>query len=153
MKKTSNKGITLISLIITVIIMAIIAGISINYGFDLIENSESNKLKSELLLVQQAVRKQYLKYDTVKDTDILKGEQINDVSSYANKLGVTLTGNYYCLNSDNLSAIGVNDAEYEYIVDYETGEVINKTKLKNDDYNNQYEVYLEGTEIDQHKNN
>lgn len=144
MKVLSNRGIALIALVVTVIVMSIIAGISINYGFNLIEKSNSNKLKSELLIVQQAVRKQYLKYDTVKDINILKGERIYDVSSYANKLGITLNGNYYYLNSNSLSAIGVTDAEDEYIVDYETGEVIN-TKVNNDDYNNQYEVYLEGT--------
>lgn len=58
MKTKESKGITLISLIITIVVLSIIAGISINSGGKLIEQAQLEGLRTNMLLIQ-AKAKQY----------------------------------------------------------------------------------------------
>lgn len=58
MKTKESKGITLISLMITIVVLSIIAGISINSGGNLIEKTKLESLRTNMLLIQ-AKAKQY----------------------------------------------------------------------------------------------
>ena len=54
-KKINNtEGITLVALCVTIVILLILAGISINSGYNLIKESKKNKLLSELEMIQHA---------------------------------------------------------------------------------------------------
>ena len=48
----SNKGITMVTLIITIIILLIIAGISVGAGNKIIKSSELENIKTNMLLVK-----------------------------------------------------------------------------------------------------
>ena len=54
-----NKGITLVSLIVTIIILIIIASISINIGSNMIKKAGLEELKTNMLLIQ-AKAKEYV---------------------------------------------------------------------------------------------
>lgn len=54
-----NKGITLISLIVTIIILIIIASVSINIGSNMIKKAGLEELKTNMLLIQ-AKAKEYV---------------------------------------------------------------------------------------------
>ena len=58
----SDRGITLMILIITVIILLILGGIGVYTSVDLVRNSKSNKLTVELETVQHAILEEYTKY-------------------------------------------------------------------------------------------
>ena len=50
-----NKGITLITLIMTVIILLIIAGLSINYGINTYKSSKVMKFETYMKILQKKV--------------------------------------------------------------------------------------------------
>ena len=56
----NEKGITLITLAITIIVLAIIASISINFGKDTLTEVENKKIMTELSSIQQAIFERYI---------------------------------------------------------------------------------------------
>ena len=146
MKIKDNHGVTLISLIVMVVIISILAGISINYGLTQRDDMTDGALSSELQMVQHIVLERYAKYKLTNDEDILyiseatlvKNSEIDELKQKGYKLLVdTETLNfetdkhekfYYVLSLSLLKKIGITNAKNEYIVNYSSGEVINKTK-------------------------
>ncbi len=139
-KLKTQKGITLVSLVITIIILLIISSIGINFGINGINSTKDSKLEAELNMVQHAILEQYAKYKTTKDIVYLVGnkvseEQLKDITS---ELGITLVNipdtysnkDYYKLDKASLNEIGIRDTYDEYIVNYISGEVINITQKK-----------------------
>ena len=145
-KETRNKisnqtGVTLIALVITIIVLIIIAGITIGAGISGIKQTRENRLITELNMLNHAILERYTKasltgedYPGVKITEV--GINLDTVlSEMATQSGLNITRkdnndeNYYYLTNDNggLNALGITNAEDEYIVNYETGEVINYT--------------------------
>ncbi len=61
----SNKGITLVALVITIIVLAIITSISIYSGKDVIEKTKLEGLKTNMLLIQ-AKAKEYVEQANFK---------------------------------------------------------------------------------------
>lgn len=130
-----NKGVTISSLVITIIILLIIAGISISVGNISITAYQDNILEAEAKELQTVVISQYQKYLTVKDATLLVGKKCDDNGN------VTEDGEYYLLNKNDLQEIGMEKPKDEYIVKYDTGEVINKTTPKNSKGEN---IHLKG---------
>ncbi len=133
-----QKGITIISLVITVIILVIISGIGITMGTNAIKSSKDNQLASELSMVQHAVLEQYTKYQTTKDITYLVGNKVEleEMNQIAKNLNITLVNipqkytnkDYYRLDKASLLQIGIENTDDEYIVNYISGEVINMTQ-------------------------
>lgn len=139
----SENGITLVSLVITLIVIAILTGIGFTIGNASMIKAKDNKRKIELDIVQHAVLEQYEKFKLTEDTTKLIGFKMNleEVKSIASQIGVTLVSipstlnnaDYYRLDKASLKEIGIINADDEYIINYQTGEVINKTILKTSD--------------------
>lgn len=135
-----EKGITLVSLVITIILMLILAGISIFIGTGQMKTVNDSKLTTELEMVQHAVLEQYTKYKTTKDKVYLVGNKITieEAKQIANELGITLASipntydnkDYYRLDKASLTAIGIQESTDEYIINYISGEVMNITVKK-----------------------
>lgn len=133
-----QKGITIITLVITVIVLMIISGIGITMGTNAIKSTKDNKLTSELVIVQQAILEQYTKYQVTKDSSYLLGDKVKseEMNQIAKDLNIQLASipdtysnkEYYRLDKASLLKMGIQDAEDEYIVNYISGEVINITK-------------------------
>lgn len=139
-KLKNSKGITIISLAITVIVLLIISTIGISVGIDGIKSVNDSKLTSELQMVQHAVLEQYTKYKTTQDTVYLVGNKVTteEVTNIAQELGITLVTipdtylnkDYYRLDKASLREIGIQDTNDEYIINYISGEVINITQKR-----------------------
>lgn len=102
----ANKGISLVSLIITIAVMMIIASITINISFDRFEINNLNKMLNDLELLEDKVSNYYLKYDVipvVRDND-------NNIIKYT----------YTTLNFDK----NAGDNENYYIIDLKAMEGI-----------------------------
>lgn len=141
MKQTKDtNGITIPSLVIMITIMVILAAVTITTGDKQIATSEEEKLLSELEIVKYAVYERYVLYSKTNDSNLLIGEKVSDntVLSIVSSIDIELVTiptsykesekAYYRLNPANLSEIGVQNAQDNYIVNYITGEVINETK-------------------------
>ncbi len=138
-----EKGITLIALIITITVLIILAGIGVYSGVESIREAGSDKLETELGMVQHAILQQYYKYTVTKNENDIVGESvsISEINALENEMGITMqkgeeienlpiAEKYYRLTPTLLESIGVEDAEDTYIVDYSTGEVLNETVKK-----------------------
>ena len=64
----NRDGVTLIALIVTIIVLTIILGISLNYGLSELHNVANKKTESELSIVQEAVMQRYA---LVKSSNLL----------------------------------------------------------------------------------
>lgn len=153
-KIKDNKGITLMALIITIIVLTILTGIGIGVSTGMrgnINESKEAMATAELSKIQQAVLENYIKYKQMNQERFLKGEAIS--YDYAlkkfNQLGLdsnqklkaasydtTTAGDpslfYYKLDKMHLKEMGLQNINNnnEYIVNYSSGEVFNITQKK-----------------------
>lgn len=140
-KKKNDQAITLIALVITIVVMLILVGITVNTGLQGVNESIDNKLISELGMVNHALLERKTKASLTHEeypgkpyTDFSEINTIIEEINAQNTEGTTITlkdtehpENYYLLNQAALKDLGITEAKDEYIVNYETGEVINKT--------------------------
>lgn len=154
MNKRKNKGITIIALTITIILLLIIASVTISIGLNSLKDSKENLKLSELNMLQQAVLENYTKYKTTNNDMYILGKEKNriqvsysDMQNLINEINNKITTGenielkvadytsgaldismyYYELSQEDLEEMGVSGTEETYIVNFSTGEVINKT--------------------------
>lgn len=146
-----SKGITLIALSITVIVLLILAGVSIYEGLDVISDVRENKQMTELEMIQHAILEKYTKYKLTGNEQILAGvimtydeveKVIDDINTKSvDEEDITLKQSYYNIGDNpnldelyyklrtaQLTELDITKAEDIYIVNYKTGEVINFTQ-------------------------
>ena len=149
MKVKNNKGITLIALTITIIILLILASKTIYSGKESIKKAQLESLKTNMLLIK-AKAKEYVEQASFKNgvnkseiseeaKNELKGKEAN-ASDYS-KQNITINGGeiLYKLTSDNLKEMGLKDVKLgsneEYLVKYNikdvTVEVYNTSGYEN----------------------
>lgn len=138
----NNKGITLTSLVITIIVLIIISGITVNINNDLIKQAKLQDLRTNMLLIQakakiyaEEVNFETANLDSSKEEDLkkiseikaskLKGTTLADceasIQTAAQNAGVTDTTDFYYLSSENLSEMGINiemSEDIYYLVKY-----------------------------------
>ena len=135
-----NKGITLVALTITIIILLIIAGISISAGGNMIKKANLEGLKTNMLLIQ-AKAKQYVEEANFKigksTEDASKISEVRneiyvekaklDVATNEVKNKINVTGdNFYVLtkadNKDTYSEWGLDKIDLEngeyYVIEF-----------------------------------
>lgn len=142
----SNEGITMVTLIITIIILLIIAGISVGAGNKIIKSSELENIKTNMLLIK-VKGKEYIEnanfklgtnFDKLTDEEKenrvktakeeLKGKEITDYNIFNQNMGITQ------------DTITKDNSEYRYY--YELSEADLKdmgiSKVKSDEKNGWY---------------
>jgi len=125
----NQKGITLVGLIITIVVIVTIAGVCIYTGRDLLEEAKLEQLKTNMLLIQA-------KCHSIEDK-VTAGEEVSYIGTIISgedgrysqyNISQTDPIKFYELSANDvknnigLGNIAVNDGEY--LVDYETSEVI-----------------------------
>lgn len=112
----NNKGITLIALIITVVLLAILAGGAIKLGLSITSAARFENIETYLLLIQGKVKKmsQDLVIGEIEENEIVGTKQ--DGGDYPG---------WYLLSQSDLNDMGVNKAKAEdgYYVNYDTDDV------------------------------
>ena len=143
MKK--EKGITLTSLVITIIILLIIASISVYSGTNLIKYAKYNKAKSEMETVQAQVNTWNEEYKSLSDTEkntylknigtsVTNPPDVEDMDSYNTALEKTKNAvdeiddadieDYRLLSEDYLKKNLGLDGSYEFLVNIKTRDVV-----------------------------
>lgn len=130
----NTKGITLIALVITIIVLLIIAGISIKGTIMIKDETKENIQISSLEMLQHAILERYTKAQlTIEELPgtPLELSEVQEIIKEINlKSGenITLKGiEYYEITQKDLEKLGITGEENIFIVNYSTGEVINKT--------------------------
>lgn len=153
MLNKDTKGITLLALIITIVILAIITGVSLNIGGKLFNNVNLQTLDTNMLLIQAKV-KVISEKNNFDENTVLKGSKVADISNDAdiNKLkneGVISETeenyqSYYLWNQDILNEEGLDsiklNKDEKYIVNYETEEILYIPGYKHTDDKTYYKL-------------
>ena len=139
-----EKGITLLALVITIIVLIILASTIVNISQNGIKQSKEDTMLSELGIVQNAILQRKTKADltdedypgeTIIEANINLEETIEEINNNRASGEEEITkkdddnSNYYFLSTENggLEELGITNSEDAYIVNYETGEIINYT--------------------------
>ena len=134
--KNNEKGITLVVLTITIIVLIILAGITVYNGKDSIRRANLEGLKTNMLLIETKAREFVenasfdLGIDPAKATDDMKAKAQSELSgedkgtlvtasdslaSELENIGISQedinNGNVYKLTTENLKKMGINDVE------------------------------------------
>ena len=150
MRKINSKGITLISLVITIAVLLILASIATYSGIDVIRQSKLNKFTAEMKVMQTQVNDLYQKYtdgtsvtvgnNTYTGDDILNkiGLEQEDFPSDADRVftsgasGVTDKTGYRYYNQDTIKGLNIDGVEGEFYVNVSTRSVISTEGLEYD---------------------
>ena len=112
----NNKGVTLVALVITVIILMIIATITISVSSNIIGEAKYEGLKTTLLLIQSKAK-------VMADKKAIG--DITEDDLYGMKQTSGQYQNWYLLSEANLKNMGIKDADATdgYYVNYENDDV------------------------------
>lgn len=135
-----NRGITLIALVVTIVILLILSGITIYGGNNSLKTTKSNKLQAELEMVQHACLEKYTEYKVTKNESLLAGTPISfaDAEALAEEMEHSLPEEnvgdqpYYRLYPSQMEKLGLSEGEDTYIINYEKGIVMNETNKVTD---------------------
>ena len=133
MNLRKNKGITMVALVITIIILLILAGISVTGVIRGIDETNESRAISQLEMVQHALLERKIKADITKEElEELPGTTVDptELRNLITEIKIELRGNeedYKELSTADLNELGIEKETDTFIVNYKTGEVINKT--------------------------
>ena len=112
-----ENGITMVALIITLILMIILVGVTINYTTNSIDKAKIEDIKTDMISIKTKVKIVAEKYN-FKDIDALVGSTITDEE--AQKIGQQNGEQLRKLSSSDLSSQGLSTIEGDkYVVYYD----------------------------------
>jgi len=145
-----NKGITLISLIVTIVVMLILASVTTYTGINTYKNAQVNKFVTQMQLLQAKVddlvaTKTIEELNNMEFLSVTTNQEINAVVTAFNQ-GETTTADinkYKVFTEDKvLEILDVEDVETSIIVNFETREIVSSTGIEHEDktYYTQYKL-------------
>lgn len=143
--KKNEKGITLTTLVITIIIILILAGTLTYAGSSIIKSAKLQTINTDLLLIQAKVKTLEEKANFEGKPELLVGVNINTNTQLLNSVGITTvqeTDKFYSIsNEEDLNKLGVSvNTNSEYIVNYTDGEVYYVEGYKHTDGKKYYKL-------------
>lgn len=138
----NKKGITLVSLAITIVVMIILAGAITITSIDIVERGKMQQIVSDMILIQTKVKIIIEQVSFSGDTSTYYvGRKLSQQSNKAQLAGQALSAAelesnmYYVYDQTTLESIGLEGIKLSeneiYIVNYENGEVIFPKGVKN----------------------
>ena len=132
MKKINQKGITIVSLVITIIVLAILASITVYTGGNILKKTNLQNINTNMMLIQAKTKTIAEQAKFNKDTTSYKGQKISELQGNSKISALVASGTiedqekYYLLSQDDLNRMGLEKINIEegYIVNYDTDEVI-----------------------------
>jgi len=144
-KKINNKGITLIALIITIVVMLIIIGVTVNTSLNALNKTKLRGFYTQLEYVQKRIddiastnesyinsngNKVYLK----EQGTVLKSAQKTNLQNILNTegmgLGLSVSTFRYFTKEQLESVLGLSDIDYDVFVDFNSRTVIAEDGIK-----------------------
>ena len=111
----NNKGITMVTLVITIVVMLILAGVTITGAYSLIKKAQLENLKTNMLLIQAKTKTAMEEYNFSKDESKLIGSQIQEIDTdkiaKLQKAGENYSNDWYCLNQEELNNMNLSDVK------------------------------------------
>ncbi len=126
LKTDSRKGVTLISLVITIVLLIILASIGITSGVSVIRQSKMNRFTTEMNVMQTEVNDLYDRYSNGEDVLNLG----NELDSQADEVftseasGITDKTGYRYYDQEAIQGLGIDGVEGEFYVNVEKRSVV-----------------------------
>ena len=123
--KGNNSGISMISLVITIIAVVILSAIVIRVGLSGIDLSNETRMSAERKEIESAIETRYADYSINPDLYPLIGKEVS-VSDLSNISGINVENIEYIriLDKRDLQNLGIkNTTGASYIVDYMSSKV------------------------------
>lgn len=155
----NNKGITMVSLVVTIVILLILSTITLNFSIDSYKAVKVQNFIAKLKVIQSKVDNIAEQTDDVSNYgftsfgDITDGEEIfyniinnpkeyNITSSWNSELDSDPENYYYFTPQDLEDMLGLEDQDLTVIINFKTRNVISKTGVEQDDivYYRQYDL-------------
>lgn len=139
-----EKGLTMVSLVVMLLIIAIISAVTIYYGTGIIRSAKLESLKTDMLLIQAKIK-------TVEEQANFEGTAlvgaVLDDTNVLTKLGLTQNEKIKLLSRDDLNYLGLSKVDTEdrnFVVDYINSEVylVEGFEYKDKDGNQQVKYKL-----------
>ena len=145
-QKADEKGITLVSLIVTIIIMIILASVTINVGTGSLENSRMLNFVSYMQTIQTKVdliaeNEDYLNYG--QEIGSTQAQLLQDIIQKENLLTSTDSAYLRIFDSNKIaSQLEIDNIDDEIVIDFNTREVISLKGIeyKDEMYYTQYNL-------------
>ena len=125
----SKKGITLVSLVVTIAVLIILASIATYSGVNVIKESKLNKFIAEMKIMQTEVNNLYDRYSSGEVSVLEIGKELD---SEANNVftgsasGITDSSGYKYYDRETIESLGIEGVEGEFYVNVEKRSVISK---------------------------
>lgn len=128
----NQKGITIITLVITVILLIIITSVTVYTGTSVIKQAQLQTISTNMMLIQVKIKTIAEQAKFNKDTSNYKGILVSEVSGNSkidklvNDKIIDDVAKSYILSKEDLSSMGLEkiDIDDGYVVNYETSEII-----------------------------
>ena len=127
-----NKGITLISLVITIVVLLILAFSSVTISTNILSYTNLQTIRTNMLQIQAKAKMAEEKANFQKDENLLVGIKIDEITDNPkiqdlfNKEIIKQDEEYYMLSKQDLERWDLIDVQIDdgYLVNYKTDEVI-----------------------------
>ena len=149
--RKQNVGITLVSLVITIIILLILASIAIYSGISTIRSAKLTEFTTELKIMQQKVNELYDSYTNNKSVTIngaeYIGKDIQNIGQDPDEIfnthqleeifseigsGITDRSGYLYYDAEIIKALGLENIEYVFFVNVPKRRVISTEGFEDD---------------------
>ena len=128
-----NKGVTLISLVVTIVVLIILASIATYSGVNVIKESKLNKFTAEMKIMQTEVNNLYDRYSNGEVSVLEIGKELD---SEANNVftgsasGITDSSGYRYYDRETIESLEIEGVEEEFYVNVEKRSVISKLGIE-----------------------
>ena len=132
-----NKGVTLISLVVTIVVLIILASIATYSGVNVIRQSKLDKFTAEMKIMQTEVNNLYEKYSNGTDEEkanVLNYGKVLDTQASSvfttNASGITNSSGYKYYDRKTIENLGIEQVEEEFYVNVEKRSVISRLGIE-----------------------
>lgn len=121
----NNKGISLVALAITIILLIILAGIVVfNFFGETQDKALKAKVLEEFIQIEDAIKlRGQVEHKTDPEVYPYLGKALSSDDTVTIR-NIVYGDNYYLVTQSDLNQLGVNPVMHQYVVNYQTGEVI-----------------------------
>lgn len=123
-RNKNNRGISLMSMIITIIVIIIIAAIALIDGFsENLKEAEFSKIYNEFLEVEDAVAQRGYEHKLDSGVYPYLGKKFSETDKIVIN-NITFGAGYFLVTPDDFTELGIDSVVRSYVVNYETADVI-----------------------------
>ena len=123
-----NRGITLVTLVITIVLLIMLAGVSVNAGINIYDNAKVTAFVEEMTIIQEQVNIAYTKMKSGDTSFYDKGTKVSELNEeLQQKINIATenqdTSIFLYQSKDVLNHLGIDKVKQDVVINFNTREV------------------------------